>query len=111
MMLEVTVSCTPKPDETYYDTGDLKALLEYLNIKKAHICGVSMGSGIIVDFALEYPEMCLSITPTGSTWAVGLGTDEYKSPAADSLFAVTAKNHHHSKRKRVKRGNRLFLDR
>jgi len=83
-------SALPKPDETYYDTGDLKALLEYLNIKKAHICGVSMGSGIIVDFALEYPEMCLSIIPTGP-WANGFGAGEYSSPAADSLFAVMGK--------------------
>jgi 3-oxoadipate enol-lactonase len=83
-------SALPKPDETYYDTGDLKALLEYLGIKKAHICGVSMGSGIIIDFALEYPDMCLSIIPTGP-WAVGFGENEYISPAADSLFNVMAK--------------------
>jgi 3-oxoadipate enol-lactonase len=83
------LSALPKSDETYFDTEDLKALLEYLDIEKAHICGVSMGSGIIVDFALEYPEMCISIIPTGP-WAVGFGSNEYKSPAADSLFAVMA---------------------
>ena len=49
-----------------------------------------MGSGIIVDFALEYPEMCLSIIPTGP-WANGFGAGEYSSPAADSLFAVMGK--------------------
>lgn len=100
-------SALPKPDETYYDTEDLKALLEYLNIKKAHICGVSMGSGIIVDFALEYPEMCLSIIPTGP-WAVGFGTNEYKSPAADSLFAVMAKTTTIAKEKGSKEATDYF---
>ena len=100
-------SALPKPDETYYDTGDLKALLDYLNIKKAHICGVSMGSGIIVDFALEYPEMCLSLVPTGP-WAVGFGTGKYKSPAADSLFTVMAKTTAIAKEKGSKEATDFF---
>jgi pimeloyl-ACP methyl ester carboxylesterase len=83
-------SALPKPDEVYYDTEDLKALLDFLGIKKANICGVSMGSGIIVDFTLEHPEMCLSIIPTGP-WANGFGDGEYKSATLDSFFVVIAK--------------------
>lgn len=100
-------SALPKPDEVYYDTEDLKALLDYLGIEKAHICGVSMGSGIIIDFALEHPEMCLSVIPTGP-WAVGFGTGEYKSPAADSLFTVMVKTAAIAKEKGSKEATDYF---
>ena len=100
-------SALPKSDEAYFDTKDLKSLLEYLNIKKAHLCGVSMGSGIIVDFALEYPEMCLSIIPTGP-WAIGFGEGDYKSAAADSLFAVMGKTGIIAKEKGSKEATEYF---
>jgi len=54
----------------YKDHADLKALLDYLGIKKAHIAGFSMGSGIVINFALEYPEMCKSLIPVGP-WVCG----------------------------------------
>jgi 3-oxoadipate enol-lactonase len=100
-------SALPKPDEVYYDTEDLKALLDYLGIEKANICGVSMGSGIIVDFALEHPEMCLSIIPTGP-WANGFGAGEYISPAADSLFEVMVKTTNLAKEKGSKEATDYF---
>src|SRR5687768_13828207 len=40
----------PNPDDAYSHHEDLKALLEYLGIEKAHVCGLSMGSGVAVDF-------------------------------------------------------------
>ncbi|MFH1068761.1 MAG: alpha/beta hydrolase [Candidatus Glassbacteria bacterium] len=64
----------------YSDFEDLKALMEYLDIPKAHIAGFSMGSGIAVDFVLAYPEMCSSLIPIGP-WANG-----YDSPATASLW-------------------------
>ena len=66
-----------------------------------------MGSGIIIDFALEFPDMCLSIIPTGP-WAVGFGGNEYRSPAADSLFTVMAKTTTIAKEKGPKEATDFF---
>ncbi len=80
-------SAMPDPEEPYTDYEDLKALLDYLGIDKAHMCGLSMGSGIVVDFAIAYPGMCRSLIPVGP-WADGYGIGEFQSPASDSLFVV-----------------------
>jgi 3-oxoadipate enol-lactonase len=37
-------------------TEDLKALLDYLKIDKAHLVGLSMGGNIVLNFAAKYPE-------------------------------------------------------
>lgn len=60
---------SPKGFE-YKDHDDLKALLDYLEIPKIHIAGFSMGSGIVINFALEYPEMCTSLISVGP-WVCG----------------------------------------
>ena len=78
-------SSLPVEGESYSNHDDLKALLEHLGISNAHVCGLSMGSGIAVDFALVYPEMCESLIPTGP-WAFG-----YNSPATAELFEVFGK--------------------
>lgn len=80
-------SANPKSDEEYYDTDDIKALLEFLGIEKGHICGLSMGSGIVVDFALTYPDKCISLIPIGP-WAGGFGTEGYKTAAGDTLNKI-----------------------
>jgi pimeloyl-ACP methyl ester carboxylesterase len=41
--------------------ADLLALLDSLNIEKAHFVGCSMGGEIITDFALEHPEHVKSL--------------------------------------------------
>ena len=69
---------------------DLKVLLDHLEIERAHICGLSMGSGIAVDFALAYPKRCRSLIPIGS-WANGYGTGDFVTPASDSLFSIMGK--------------------
>jgi pimeloyl-ACP methyl ester carboxylesterase len=43
-------------EESYTAAGDLKALLEYLDVDTATILGQSLGGGVAVDFALTYPE-------------------------------------------------------
>lgn len=83
-------SAVPKSDEPYSNRNDLKALLKFLEIEKAHICGLSMGSAIAVDFAIDYPETCLSLIPIGP-WADGFGFGKFKSSNADSLYTVFAK--------------------
>jgi pimeloyl-ACP methyl ester carboxylesterase len=44
------------PVAPFYPHDDLKALLDFLKIEKAYIMGQSMGGGISIDFALEFPE-------------------------------------------------------
>jgi pimeloyl-ACP methyl ester carboxylesterase len=82
-------SALPNSNELYRDVDDLKALMDYLGINKAHVCGLSLGSFILIDLALTYPDKCLSLIPIGPRVA-GDGTDEYKTPNADSVRAIIA---------------------
>lgn len=82
-------SALPDTNELYRDVEDLKALMEFLKIDKAHVCGLSLGSFIVIDLALAYPDKCLSLIPIGPRVA-GDGTDEYKSPSADSTRTIIA---------------------
>jgi len=72
-------SSLPVQGEKYGNNDDLKALLEYLGISKAHVAGFSMGSGIAIHFVLTYPEMSRSLISVGP-WVGG-----YNSPAAEKL--------------------------
>lgn len=83
-------SAVPDTAISYRDCDDVRALMDYLEIEKAHICGLSMGSGIAIDFALAYPERCLSLIPIGS-WPNGWGGGEYSTVATDSMFTIFAK--------------------
>ncbi|WIG60308.1 MAG: Beta-ketoadipate enol-lactone hydrolase [Ktedonobacterales bacterium] len=47
-------ACPPGP---YALRDDLHALLQHLNIAKAHLIGVSMGGSLAVDFTLTHPDM------------------------------------------------------
>lgn len=46
---------------SYSAAGDLKALLEYLDLDTAAILGLSLGGGVAVDFALTYPDTTRSL--------------------------------------------------
>src|SRR5258705_10613857 len=83
-------SALPDSTEVYRDCDDLNALMDLLKIKKAHICGLSLGSIIAIDFALAYPGKCSSLIPIGPRVA-GDGTDEYKNKNSDSVRAIIAK--------------------
>jgi len=83
-------SALPKEDEVYRDSDDLNALIDYLGIKKAHVCGLSFGSFIVIDFALSYPDKCLSLIPIGPRVA-GDDFDDYKTPNVDTLRAIISK--------------------
>ncbi|RXJ00659.1 alpha/beta hydrolase [Anaerobacillus alkaliphilus] len=48
-------------EKSFSNFDDLKALLEYLNIDKVHIVGLSLGSLIALEFALVYPEFVESL--------------------------------------------------
>jgi pimeloyl-ACP methyl ester carboxylesterase len=83
-------SALPDSTESYTDAADLNALLEFLKIDKAHICGLSLGSIIAIDLALAYPQRCISLIPIGARVA-GDATDEYKSASGDSIREIIAK--------------------
>lgn len=47
--------------EPYSHAGDLKALLDYLDIKRVHLIGNSFGGKQAINFALAYPERARSL--------------------------------------------------
>jgi 3-oxoadipate enol-lactonase len=54
-------SILPDSVLSYSHTEDLVSLLEYLNIKKAHVVGHSFGGKVALDFVLNYPEKVISL--------------------------------------------------
>jgi pimeloyl-ACP methyl ester carboxylesterase len=68
---------SPPPVRPYSDVSDLKCLLEYLKVPKAHVIGLSLGGRIGIDFALSHPDKVLSLV------AVGPGLSGYQWPEDD----------------------------
>jgi 3-oxoadipate enol-lactonase len=53
---------------------DLRALLDSLDVERAHLVGCSMGGGAVLDFALEYPQRVGNLVLVGSA-VCGFGPD------------------------------------
>src|SRR5262245_4254022 len=51
---------------------DLKAVLDHLRLRRAHVGGLSLGAGIATRFALAYPARVSSLLVTNSSSAAGL---------------------------------------
>ncbi len=51
---------------------DLKAVLDHLGIRRAHVGGLSLGAGIATRFALRFPGRVRSLVVTNSSSAAGL---------------------------------------
>ena len=51
---------------------DLKAVLDHLRIRKAHVGGLSLGAGIATRFTLRFPRRVRSLLVTNSSSAAGL---------------------------------------
>lgn len=83
-------SSLPKTDEAYTDTQDLNAMVDFLKINKFHICGLSMGSVIAIDYVLSHPEKCKSLIVIGARVA-GDGTEGYRTPNSDTVRNIIAK--------------------
>jgi pimeloyl-ACP methyl ester carboxylesterase len=83
---------TGKPDITA-DAADLKALLEALDVPRAHIMGHSQGAAVALTFALRHPEMVDGLVLFGSPPPDGFGLP----PGADGPpigdWAVIGKTH------------------
>jgi len=58
-------SSLPDTGVTYSHHEDLKALLDFLGIPQAHVCGQSFGSAVAADFVVAHPERCLSYISVG----------------------------------------------
>jgi pimeloyl-ACP methyl ester carboxylesterase len=56
----------PGTSEPFSSVDDLKALLDYLGHRSAHVVGLSMGGGIATSFAAVYPEATRSLVPVDS---------------------------------------------
>ena len=57
-------SDVPSDEDAYTQSThveDLRGLLEHLGIDKAHICGLSMGGTLALNFGLTYPQMAQSL--------------------------------------------------
>jgi 3-oxoadipate enol-lactonase len=52
--------------EPFSTADDLRGLLDYLNVKQAHVIGLSMGGRYAIDFTLKYPAMVKSLVPADS---------------------------------------------
>lgn len=48
---------SPPPTKPYSDAEDLYSLLQWLQLEKAHLVGLSLGGSIVIDFALAHPQM------------------------------------------------------
>jgi pimeloyl-ACP methyl ester carboxylesterase len=75
-------SATPIEGQPYRCIDDIKALLDYLGITKAHIAGFSLGCAFALDFVIEHPEMSRSLIAVGP-WIFG-----YRSESSSELSSA-----------------------
>jgi len=78
---------TPSVAGPYSHHEDLRGLLNHLGIKRATFVGCSMGGGVILDFALSYPEAVAAFVLVGS--AIGGFNPDVEPPKEwDELVAA-----------------------
>ncbi len=66
---------------------DLRGLLDFLGVERAHLVGCSMGGGVVLDFALEYPHRVGNLVLVGP--AVGGFRPDFDPPKEwDDLVAA-----------------------
>ncbi len=82
---------SPSPPISYYDFEDLSALLTHLGVESAHICGLSMGGRIAIDFAVAHPEMTRSLIAVGPAYTgFRFQGDDWQAYLDDLLPAYNA---------------------
>lgn len=77
----------PGPSSTY---RDLHGLLQYLNIHRAALIGLSIGGGIAIDFALQHPEITGALVLAASGLGGSTGSPEMAAQYAE-IDAVLAR--------------------
>jgi pimeloyl-ACP methyl ester carboxylesterase len=73
---------TPDPPGDYTEHGDLRALLEYFSVERAHVLGMSRSGRLAIDFAITYPEMVDKLVLVAPAMS---GFDYPADPASDEL--------------------------
>ena len=86
---------------------DLRRLFDLLGIQRAHVCGLSSGAGVTLDFALEYPERVLSAIGVGSALG-GSGGGVGSMTASVAAMVTAAGRGDLAEARRVWLGSRLF---
>lgn len=57
---------SPIPEKNYSNIDDLHSVFTFLNIDKAILIGMSAGGGLVIDYALKYPENVSSLIAVGA---------------------------------------------
>src|SRR5579862_1205636 len=89
------------PDKPFRHADDLRALLDYLDVPRAHIVGLSMGGRIALQHAVLYPEQCRSLVLVDSA-IDGFDWNENWSVSLDAIRAC-------AHRGGAKAANRMWL--
>ncbi len=71
----------------YSHHEDLRSLLDYLGVRRAHLVGCSMGGATVLDFALRFPERVAALVLVGSAVS-GFEVDVERSKQWDELVAA-----------------------
>lgn len=70
------------PDVASYSqrlaVDDIKGVLNHLSIRKAHVCGLSMGAYATLIFGLTYPERALSLAVAGGGYGSATDRDAFR---------------------------------
>jgi pimeloyl-ACP methyl ester carboxylesterase len=70
------------PDVASYSqrlaVDDIKGVLDHLSIRKAHVCGLSMGAYATLIFGLTYPERALSLAVAGGGYGSATDRDAFR---------------------------------
>ena len=66
----------PQSEIPYSNVDDLNEVFKHLNIKNAHLMGMSAGGGLSIDFALDYPDKVKSLVLVGAVVS-GFGYSEH----------------------------------
>ena len=77
------------PDrKSYAHRDDLTALIDHLGMKRPHLCGLSMGAGIALDFALAFPALTGSVVCAATTLGLEGASPEGKALQAEIRAAA-----------------------
>jgi len=77
----------PGPYSLPMMAADLAGLLQALDIPSAHVVGISLGGGVALQFAIDYPAMVKTLTVVNSGPALG-GTPEQAQMEIDRRVGI-----------------------
>ena len=61
---------------------DIRGFLDALGIRRAHVCGLSMGGYSTLHFGLTHPDRALSLTVAGAGYGSGAGRENFRKDSA-----------------------------